>query len=78
MGDKVAIAVRALVQRINRKLAPGKVLKSNRRSATLTDKLGEYYVLDLRKREVAERDVNLVSLARKLRAIEAWEELADG
>jgi len=77
MSSKVGIQARALIGRINRKLAPDQVLKSNRRSATLTDQLGTYFVLDTRHNQIAQRDVNLTRLARKLGAIEPWEELTE-
>ena len=76
MSDKVTIQLRALIQRINRKLKPDRVLKSSRRSAAMMHELGEYYVLDVKRRKVVERNVNLIRLAQEVGAIDGWEELA--
>ena len=75
--DKVGINVRALMQRINRKLAPDQVVKSNKRSTTLSEVIGTYYVLDIKRKHIAERDVDLVRLGKKLGAMHEWEELVD-
>ena len=77
MINKVNISARALIQRLNRKLAPNKVIKSNRRSDRLTEEMGAHYVLDLKAGRVAERHVDLAALGKKLGVMESWEQLAD-
>jgi len=73
--DKITISARALIQRLNRKLAPDKMIKSNRRSERLTHQYGTYYVLDIKQKKVVQSRVDLAQLARRLGAINDWEEI---
>jgi hypothetical protein len=72
--QRVPITEKALYQRINRKLrADGEVLKRARGRVGTT--LGEYYVLDIQRNFVAQRDVDLAELGRELGVMAEWESL---
>jgi hypothetical protein len=76
---RVPISERALVQRINRKLAAqGEVLKKTRGGAI--QELGDYYVLDLHRNLLLNKDVDPVELAKVLRVLRRFERivLAEG
>jgi hypothetical protein len=74
----VPITERALVQRINRKLAQDswRVLKKTRGARAIRD-LGEFYVLDVNRNFVITSHVDPVAFAKKLGVLEAYEELED-
>jgi hypothetical protein len=77
---RVPISERALVQRINRKLAAqGEVLKKTR-GARAIQELGDYYVLDLHRNLLLNKDVDPVELAKVLRVLRRFERivLAEG
>jgi hypothetical protein len=71
---KRPVTVRALIQRINRKLAPDyrKIMKC-RENANGWDYLGEYYVVDLLHNNVVDTHVDLKKIAVKLKAMGEWE-----
>jgi hypothetical protein len=75
--DKIEVTKRSLIQRLNRALAPDQVLKSNRRSDRMIEEIGEYCILDLKQKRIVQRHVDLLQLAKKLGAIEAWEEIGE-
>lgn len=69
------VTVRALKQRIDRKL-----LKGNKRLVQSTggpecEQLGDFYVVDLTTASVAESQVDLEKYGRKLKALKPWETL---
>ncbi len=81
------ITERALVQRINRKLAPkAEDPRSHKRLCKSKgfydgplkhfNELGEFYVLDLGTNTVERTDVDIVELAKELNALAPWEALA--
>ena len=72
MPKKVQITERALVQRLNRKLAKeNELLRAGRGERDL----GRYFVVDTRRNLIVRKDVDLESLARDIGAIAPWEEL---
>lgn len=74
---KVPVTVRAVVQRINRKLAPeGEVLKTPR-STRLRQEVGDFYVLDVNHNWVTAKDVDPEELGRELEVLRPWEEVRD-
>jgi len=74
---KVPLGERALIQRINRKLAKdGQVLKKLRGERWRTD-LGEYYVVDLANNALKTWHVDLVAFAKELQVISPWEEVRE-
>ena len=76
-GQKVPVTMRALVQRINRKLAPnGTVLKATRGTGQ-SENLGDYYVVHVHKNEVESHHVDAEVLGRRLKVLKPWEELVE-
>ena len=72
----VPITIRALVQRINRKLAEdGEVLKAPRGARALQE-LGDYYILDINLNAVLHKDVDVEELGRELGALKDYEHVA--
>ena len=70
------MTMRALVQRINRKLTEKDAqLKAARGEAR--QNLGDYYVLDVRRKVVSRTAVNLEALGRELEVLHPWERLTD-
>lgn len=82
-GQKVPVSERALLQRVNRRLAKdGEQLRTARRfrdgvDSHETSKLGRYYALDLSRNIVTAAHVNLENRARELGVLKAWEALQD-
>lgn len=77
---KVPVTTRAVVQRINRKLAGegrlGRKLKATR-GGRWRSTVGDFYVLDIDRNLVVEQHVNPEALARKLGVLEPWEQVHD-
>ena len=74
---KVPVTLRALVQRINRKLAhTEEVLKTARGQRAIAD-LGNYYILDWGSNLVSAWHVDPVKLAHELKVLAAWEYVED-
>jgi hypothetical protein len=65
-GSKVPITLRALIQRLNRKLAH----EGERLVATRT---GGYYLIEGQR--VVEKEVDLIKVARTLGVLRPWEEV---
>jgi hypothetical protein len=88
----VPVTMRALIQRINRKLAAdtdekkrvgstishwlGKRLRKSRGAGEFNN-LGDFYVLNLSMKEVVDSHVNPEKLGRKLGVLADWESIAD-
>jgi len=81
-NSKVPVTMRALIQRINRKLArsePGwceQIKKS--RSARSIEHLGEYYVFDTTRGMITDREIDPEDWARKLGVLKPHEEVVSG
>jgi hypothetical protein len=72
---RVPVSERALVARINRKLAPDRVLKISHPGSRQEEEAGRFYVL---RGNALDRDhVNLTQLAKELECIEEFEELSE-
>jgi hypothetical protein len=77
---KAPITERALLQRVNRALADEGKAVSRPRGKPRADgpgPLGAFFMVDVKKKDVVQRNVDLVKLAKKLGAIKDYEELAD-
>jgi hypothetical protein len=72
---KVPVCRRALVVRINRKLAGSGEMLRAARGARLRRELGRFYRVDTRRNCLVEKNVDLEQFARKLRSLKAWEAL---
>ena len=62
----------ALIQRLNRKLKPNQQLKTSRTEQSKVD-LGKYFIVD--QSTVTAKHVDLEKWARKLEALQPWEQL---
>ncbi|HEY3549338.1 MAG TPA: hypothetical protein VGK17_24980 [Propionicimonas sp.] len=78
---KVNVTMRALVQRINRKLAKeNQVLKAQRGAAARLDNpqgLGAYYIVDTHSGNVDAQHVDPEKLGRELGVLQTWERLEE-
>jgi hypothetical protein len=71
---KVEVSLRALTQRINRRLAADdQVLKAAR--GRRMQAAGDYYIVSVRQGAVIARNVDLETLGRKLGVLKEWETL---
>jgi hypothetical protein len=75
--QKVPVSKRALVQRINRKLAEDNGVLRAARGFQEQNELGELYVLSIRKNYVTEKHVDLEKLGRKLGVLRDHEILVE-
>jgi hypothetical protein len=74
---KAGVTMRALIQRINRKLSTDQeVLKKTRGERACQD-LGDYYVLNVNRNWIVGKDVAPEALGRKLGVLSAWEAVID-
>lgn len=74
---KVPISERALVARINRRLAKeDEALNRCRENARGFDYFGRYYRLDLRRNQVVDSHVDPEELGREIKVLAEWECLA--
>jgi hypothetical protein len=74
-ANRVKVSERALIQRINRKLAAnGESLKKSRGDRARSD-LGEYYIINLHKNSVVNFGFDLEAKGRELGALAEWEAL---
>jgi hypothetical protein len=73
---RAPVSLRAVIQRINRKLRPDKTLKASRGEPARLD-VGAFYVVDHRTNAIQQRDVDLEALARELGVLKPWEEVRE-
>ena len=69
---KLAVSERAVVQRINRKLAPERKLCKSR-SVRMSIDVGQWFVVNCRINGVQLKDVDVPSLAKELGVLREWE-----
>jgi hypothetical protein len=73
----VPVTLRALLQRINRKLAPeGRQLKKTRGTRWRGD-LGDYYAIDVRRNILTAQHVDPEAWGREMGVLQPWETVAD-
>ncbi|HYC18949.1 MAG TPA: hypothetical protein VEC94_17215 [Pseudolabrys sp.] len=75
IAQTVAVTMRSLVKRINRKIATDREILKVSRDATLQRQLGEFYVLELRFNGVVRKDVDPEEFGRELGVLQPWEGL---
>src|SRR5262245_2533729 len=75
---RVPISERALVQRINRKLATENEVLKKTRGASAIQNLGDYYILDLHKNLVLANDVDPIALGKELGVLADFERVEEG
>ncbi|MFO1042222.1 MAG: hypothetical protein U0941_10575 [Planctomycetaceae bacterium] len=72
-GIKAVVSKRAVIQRINRKLATeGQKLKTSR-SVSEQSNFGEFYIIDMTSNFVVAYPVDLTDTARELGCLGGWE-----
>jgi hypothetical protein len=73
MARKPSVSMRAIIQRVNRKLiADDEVLKASRTERMRSD-CGDYYIVDWRHNSICQMHVDPVALARELGVLHRWE-----
>jgi hypothetical protein len=74
--QKVPVSMRAIIQRINRKLAvDDEVLKTTRGERAKFD-LGSHFILDWRRNFIVAKYVDPEAYAREIGVLAEWEEVA--
>ena len=74
--EMVPVSARALIQRINRKLAAKQQKLKANRSDRWRGELGDFYVIDLTNNVIVDKRVDLETLGKGLECLGAWERLA--
>lgn len=76
--QKVPITMRALLQRINRKLsAEGHEQVKTTRGDRWRSELGDYYVVDLNRNMITAKHVKPVEWGRELGVLREWETVVE-
>jgi hypothetical protein len=73
----VPISERALLARVNRKLAPGMRVKKTIPNSRAGQDLGTFYQVDLRRNFVIRKDLDLAALGRELGVLADYEALVE-
>jgi len=73
--QKVPVSVKALVQRINRRLKDDEQILKKSRGARARLDLGEWYVLNWNRNLIVDKRVDPEELARELGVLHEWEVL---
>jgi hypothetical protein len=74
-ATKVLVSRRALLQRLNRVLTEAHLLLKKTKGSRMKKQLGDYYLIDLRRNALVDKDVSLEALGRKHAVLAAWERL---
>ncbi len=74
---KVGVSRRAVLQRVNRKLAPQLEALKVWRTSDLRYKAGDLFHLDLDQNAILNINVDLESFAREVGALQRWESLSE-
>lgn len=74
--ERVPVTMRALMQRINRKLrADDRQLRAARGEGNARHALGDFYLVDFNRNAVIEKDVDPEALGRELAVLRPWEQI---
>ena len=76
-ATKIPITRRALIQRINRALQQRDEQLRAARGPRQQRELGDYWILDLRKRCVASKNIDPEKLARELGVLQPYESVEE-
>ena len=71
------VSVRAVVQRINRKLKPSLKQLQKCRAGRYRQELGDYFIVDLNRNLIVATRVDLEVFGRELRVLDDWERVSD-
>lgn len=74
---KVPITMRALTQRINRKLAEDDEQLKKAGSAKSRQEVGDYFIINVRLNAVVRLDVDPEALGHKLGVLREWESVQE-
>lgn len=76
---KSTVSERAVIQRINRRMGaedwPRK-LKTARPGTRSEQELGRFFIIDVSRNFILDTGVDLADLAKELKCLAAWEEMA--
>jgi len=72
---KAAVSERAILARINRKLASDKEAIRKSRSAQMRASVGQFYRIDLMRNFISGQDIDLTRFAKELGVLRPWEEI---
>lgn len=73
----VSVSKKALIARINRRLAKDDEMLRTLRGERDRHNLGDHYVVDVTRNLVVRKYVDLVDLGREIGALRGWERLVD-
>jgi phosphopantetheinyl transferase len=76
-AERVPVSLRALIQRINRKLRPQHQALHTHRGRQGRGYLGDYYVIDFNTNYIVAGHVNVEALGRELEVLQEWEYLIE-
>lgn len=71
------ISERSLIRRINRKLADDDQVLRMARGERAIRHVGEFYIVDTRRKFIISKHINLVMFARVMGALKPWEQVQD-
>lgn len=74
---KAPVSVRAIVQRINRKLAHNDEKLRVTRGQRMQQECGDYHIVDFSMNAVVNKDVDPEKLARNLGVLRDWEAVTE-
>ena len=75
--QKVPVSVRAIIQRLNRKLKEkGQILKATRDGSAAEVDMGKYYIIDIDRNILMYHHTDLENCARNNGALAEWEAIA--
>ena len=75
--SKAAVSMRAVIQRINRKLKSENEVLKTARGARMQMDCGSFYIVDFGMNAVMQKDVDPEALARKLGVLKGWEAVVE-
>jgi hypothetical protein len=76
-ATKVPVTVRAVIQRINRKLKPDLEALKVSRSERMRQEVGWYYIIDYKMNAITHHRVDPEKLARELGVLQDWEAVTE-
>jgi hypothetical protein len=77
VAKKAPVTMRALIQRINRKLSAEEEMLKVTRGDRWRGDLGDYYVVDMNRNHLVSTHVDVAALGRKLGVLAAWENVEE-
>jgi hypothetical protein len=76
-GKTVPVTMRALIQRINRKLAKENEALKATRGESARQQIGDYHIIDVSRNFLVQFHVDPEALGRDLGVLRAWESVAE-